>query len=387
MSVMGKKNLSLNRINAALLALYPVLDIYSFADLPIGIGSVLLIISGFVSFFMTRPTINNKATVNWIIALMAISVVTLFFQGGESWYSTTIWWHNTIVTAYILFIFFTSANRIDIHTFFNVGILVSLIATIICFYQRFTLTLTGSFDKFFIPGLSIDEQFVEATIPRPSAFFTEPAHMSICVIPMFYYTLTHKQPIIALILALGVLATGSTTGFLLLGILFVLFVFSNMGKKSKLLYVGSFLIAGFLVIKYAPNLLQENLDKINKTEASDDIRLLGGVLFWRFFSLKEVVLGIGLNQLENFAQSFSFLTKNYSGSLVYTFTSFGLLGVTVTAIYFSSLFRKKYNSIGAILIFSGVFCTDQILFNRHLVYLLVFVECMRLLNFRQIQTY
>lgn len=370
-------------INAALLALYPVLDIYYFGDLPIGIGTVLLLFSGLFSLFASRPNIDNKLSITWIITLLLVSVFTLIMQNSESWYSTTLWWHNTIVTVLILFVFLSSGSRVGIRVFFRIGIIIAILASIICFYQRFTQLTIGSFDKFFIPGLRMDEALELKTISRPSAFFTEPAHMCIYVIPMFYYAIVMKKPVIAVILAAGTLATGSTTGFLLLGLLLVMFMFSKTTKKRKFIYALVFLVFTFFIIKYAPNLIQENVDKFNETDTTENIRLLGGALVWRFFSFKDIVFGIGLNQLENFSQSYSLIMKNYSGALIYTFTCFGILGLISTVVFIIRLFKKQAASIGALVIFVGIFCTDQILFNRHLVYLLVFAEFMSILNIQQ----
>lgn len=372
-------------VNAALMALYPVLDIYNFGNLPIGVGSVLLLLSGLVSLLSTKPNLNNKKTTVWITSLIVISFFTYMMQGTEGWFSTSLFWHNLIVIIYILFIVVSSGSRIDIQKFFQVGVIIAVIASLICIYQRFMQLATGSFGTFYIPGLSLSEE-MEAkvtTLTRPAAFFTEPAHFSIYVIPMLYYALKSNKPVIAIIIASGALASGSTTGFLLLGLLLVAFLFGRGSKKRKAIYTVLFAFAALLIIRYAPSVILDNVDKFNEADASENTRLLGGVIFWRFFSATDVIFGIGLNQLENFAMSFSLYAKNYSGALIYAFTCYGLLGLGATIWFIVSLFRKPNANIISIIIFLGVFCTDQILFNRNLVFLLVFVECMRQLNVHQ----
>lgn len=372
-------------LNAVLMALYPVLDIYFFQSLPIGVGSILLLMSGFLSVFITKPKIVTKDAALWIISLIAISLFTYFLQVSETWFSSLLYWHNIIVTAYIVFIIITSGCRINIQVFFKACVIIGAIASIICVFQRFTLLTTGAFDMFYIPGLNLGEEVGEQvlTLKRPAAFFTEPAHLCIYIVPMFYYSLINYRIILTIVFAAGILASGSTTGFLLLGLLLFLFALSKGSKKRKVLYAILFIVAALVVIEYAPSVIQDNLDKFNETDASESIRLFGGALFWRFFSMTDVIFGIGLNQLENFAMSFSLLAKNYSGALIYTFTCYGLFGLGATIWFIVSLFKKADANYGSLIIFLGVFCTDQILFNRNLVFLLIFVECMRLLNIQQ----
>ena len=367
-------------VNAWLMALYPVLDIYnSFGGMPIGIGSLLLILSGILSYIAAKPKISNKETIMWIIGMSVISLFTYFTHSSEHYFSEALYWHNLIVIAYVIFIFVTSGSRLDVNLFFKVGMIIGIVASIICIYQRAMLILTGSFDAFYIPGLELGEDMDAKVhrLTRPAAFFTEPAHLSLYVIPMLYYALKSNRPFIAMILAMGALASGSTTGFLLLGLILGVFLFEGGNQKRKMLYSILFVSAGLLLIRYAPSIIQDNVIKINETE-SDESRLLGGILYWKYFDTFDVLFGIGLNQLSNYAMQFGIFTKNYSGALVYTFTCYGLLGIGVTVWYIVSLFRKPNSNIVSILIFLGVFCTDQILFNRNLVYLLIFTSCMQL---------
>ena len=372
-------------INAIFMALFPILDIYPFQSLPIGIGSILLLMSGFLSMFLTKPNIITKDAVLWIISLIVISLFTYMVQGSETWFSSSLYWHNLIVTAYILFIIITSGCRIDIQVFFKTCVIVGAVASIICVYQRYTLLITGAFNMFYIPGLNLGEEVGEQvlTLKRPAAFFTEPAHLCIYIVPMFYYLLINNKIILTIVFAAGILASGSTTGFLLLGLLLFLFILSKGSKKRKVLYSILFVVTALVVIRYAPSVMQENVDKFNETDVSESIRLFGGVLIWRFFSMTDVIFGIGLNQLENFAMSHSLLLKNYSGALIYIFTCYGLLGIGATIWFIVSLLKKPNANYGGLIIFLGIFCTDQILFNRNLVFLLVFVELMRMWNAEQ----
>lgn len=375
---MSKRKLIVCTINAVLLVLYPVLDIYLFGNLPIGWGSVLLIITGLVSLFFVGPILDNKNTINWILSLMGVSLLTLAVQMQELWFSPELWWHNTVVIAYILFIIYSSGSRININVFFKFGLAFAVVASVVCIYQRLMLIFTGSFDFLYLQGLRMIKDVDRVSLFRPSAFFTEPAHLCIFIVPMMYYAMLNKRLVSAIIIAIGTLASGSTTGFLLLVVLLTVFLFTNTKGKIKFVYVLAFLVAAFLVVKYFPTLFDENIDKINETNMDSNIRLLGGTLAWRFFELKDYIVGIGLNQLESFAATHGYFTKNYSAAIIFVVTSYGLVGLAATVYYIVSLFRKKQTDYGSILIFLGIMFSDQILFNRHLVYLLVFAECMRL---------
>ena len=51
---------------------------------------------------------------------------------------------------------------------------------------------------------------------------------------------------------------------------------------------------------YYPSLLEFAFSKLEETDASSDLRLLGPLVYLPFFDLSHYMFGIGLNQMESF---------------------------------------------------------------------------------------
>jgi hypothetical protein len=112
-------------------------------------------------------------------------------------------------------------------------------------------------------------------------------------------------------------------------------------------------------------------------------RLFGTLNNISFFKLPQYIFGIGLNQ-------FAYLVKlklgittmssgepitNYSNSLVFSFISFGIIGLIVWMLFLYSVVKKLpkgYFILGVV--FLCICAADQVLFNHNLTYLLVILS-------------
>lgn len=75
---------------------------------------------------------------------------------------------------------------------------------------------------------------------------------------------------------------------------------------------------------YYPSLLEFAFSKLEETDASSDLRLLGPLVYLPFFDLSHYMFGIGLNQMESFILyrrgSLAFEgSGNYANSMLYMF--------------------------------------------------------------------
>ena len=152
-------------------------------------------------------------------------------------------------------------------------------------------------------------------------------------------------------------------------------LFVTKGRKRSFLKYFSFGILAILVIVFFfKDIFVGNLDKLENVDSRENIRLLGGLMYIRNMDISEHLVGIGLNQLEGFCRvrGLTFL-GNYSNALIYSYLSYGIIGFLALVVYLIRVWNSSFKDRGFFLILIGVLASDQILFNRHLYYLLFFV--------------
>ena len=311
-------------------------------------------------------------------------LVTLTFIGFLSYianmmtFDFALFLHNLYPLAIFMSGLVLSVN-IDINVLRKVWVILGLVATFFCLLQTFQIYTKGYFDNFYIPGLKLLRENENILFRvRPYSFFSEPAHLAIYLLPIFYYSILTKRYILACIFALGVLCSGSTTGLLLLSVLYVSSF--KISFKNMLTYTVLAFLVIYLINYFSADILLKNLDKLEGSE-SDNIRLLGALEYVNYFSFGNWLLGTGFNQVDNFLRSHgvvnyvgdTFVTGNYAPSILFVFICYGIIGEFVFLKYLKNLFLESKKNIGFFLVFLGVLCSDQVLYNCNLLYLWVLV--------------
>lgn len=96
----------------------------------------------------------------------------------------------------------------------------------------------------------------------------------------------------------------------------------------------------------------------------------------------QMIFGIGLNQLTEFlkcngvfliSQWGEEINANYANAVIYSFLSYGFLGFLSCLQYFNRTIRYNKSDLGFIVFALGILLSDQVLFNRNLLYLIVFL--------------
>lgn len=279
---------------------------------------------------------------------------------------------------YALFLFSAGlllTAKIDIRIFKICLVLFGLIASVICFIQMFQMLTQGTFDNFYFSGLNLyRENSDELLRIRPYSIFSEPAHLAIYLLPIFYYSLINKYYLISIIFALGILCSGSTTGLLLLVVVCV--VSFKLSIKNIIICFVLGVVVVNVIYMISPDILLKNFDKLEGTD-SNNIRLLGALSYVGYFSIGNWFLGVGYNQVDNFVlyngiaryTNGVFVTGNYAPTIIYTFICYGIIGLLVFLNYLKSIYSKCRKTVGFFVIMLGILCSDQILYNANLLYL------------------
>lgn len=365
---------NLVKLNAIFLAFSPIGRVYElfYATTLSGGLTFLLILLNF-NYLINYVKIRKKE-VNLILSLTLIGFFS-YFVNLET-FDLELFINNL----YPLFIFSAglvfSAN-IDIIIFKKALVILGFIATCICLFQMFQMITKGSFENFYIPGLKLFRENSDVILRlRPYSVFSEPAHLSIYLLPIFYYTLINKYYILTIFFALGILCSGSTTGLLLLVVLFI--ISFKMSFKNLIVYSFVAILVIFLINYFSSDILLKSLKKLEESD-SNDIRLMGALDYTQYFSYGNWLLGVGFNQVDNFLLSHSIVnysggikvTGNYAAAIIYVLICYGFIGEFVFLRYLKFLFIKYRKHLGFFIVFLGVLCSDQVLYNENLLYLWV----------------
>lgn len=374
-----------SNINAIYLATVPFMDIYA---LPNGLQLNWLLVGLLVIFnhnHISRMSFLKKRSneIRWFIAIMIIGLMGTLCNIGSIFFDTTLYLHNlfSIVVFFITLVIITSNCNVDVFKKFL--FVCGAVASIVCLFQRAQLLLTGSFEvDVFVPGLIVNRDLETFSTNRVSSFFTEPAHLAIYLLPIYYISLYARKIPISLLCAAGILFSGSSTGFVLLFALSFIYMLKNNRSKKQILMVTIMGIIAFILVNiYFPDVLLSNINKIESTN-SNDLRHLGPLSYIKYMDIGQMIFGIGLNQLTEFlkcngvfliSQWGEEINANYANAVIYSFLSYGFLGFLSCLQYFNSTIRYNKSDLGFIVFALGILLSDQVLFNRNLLYLIVFL--------------
>jgi len=362
---------SLRKCNSLLLGSFPVLSVYALTT-GISLASFICLILLPLNIFIANYKNFDKWTV-WLIAeFVLIGGISVAFSGG--WSNSTLYLHNLFPTFIFLICVTITLNSIDIKFFVRIVYIIGVIAAAICIFQRIELIKTGAFEKdvYFI-NLPLIRDFDTIITTRPSSFFTEPAHLSIYLLPIFYLGLAQRQILVSIICALGIICSGSSTGFLIVIVLLIYRLFRFSSVKKKAFFIILCAVAIYVLLAYIPELIDENINKIATTDVDKNIRLLGATEIISHMDILNLLFGLGLNQLEGYASFIGLIFKNYSNAILFSFISFGFIGFVSFIFYLIHLYKISKHELGFFIILFCILCSDQVLFNANFIYPLTFV--------------
>ena len=127
-------------------------------------------------------------------------------------------------------------------------------------------------------------------------------------------------------------------------------------------------------------------NKLTGESFQNNIRVFGQLENMKHMSCTQWITGIGLNNWRDYLAALGIQSSNYSNSLFFSIISFGIVGtiVLIVGVLKASniCFPIKDNRISFmfLLLLLIVIFSDQVLFNRNLLYLLIWLFSSRLLE-------
>ena len=398
---------------AVILALLPVFDPYiigSIGGFSIKINDLLLIGSFIVS---SASSSGRRRYYSGLLRLLALffglTLCSFLMPLGDR--SMLLAFRILLQSAVYVYCFERSVAMAGETSLF-IGI-VTCIAKLACLFAIIQFVLVGYFGIDIWDGvlpLPINETdgFVDLTssgagLFRVRAFFQEPSYLSIYLTPPLMYSCKKRQYFTSLLLATGIVVTGSFIGTLGLFFSLLILVFDSLRRGDgdltvdfryvalsvciiiiiciimSLIYInGSFPLLGQIIDNFTEK-VKSIFDIENQYywgRSSAQLRLLGNIGLFELYSPLQQLIGVGWNQYQ--AVFSSLISTGYSSSLVSTILNCGIVGgVSLCAWMICTLVRARMIWMPTFLFLIVCICTDNILFNGYFFYLLACSYLMR----------
>lgn len=365
------KQMKKNTLFYLILALIPILSLYEFIPL-VNLGYGLLLIAICSIIFKNRLSVP----VNLNIAILMGTFFGINLIVGAAKYSDfTNTLNNSLgmIVFATLAIFICNPQNINIDKLYKACKIIGILSTLFLLYQFtayyvFDLVVRGN-----IPFLSVNDiGFRSIEQGRPTSFFLEPAHYALYISPIYAMSIIKKEYLTSFLFLVGLIFSTATTGIVMgIGLpLIIIFSYKNKNSFKNILLI----IVAISVLQLVTSLFFENiLTKITFDSMLSSSRIFGTLYVFDYFELNEWLFGIGINRMPDFLGAYlDTIIRNYANSFLFSIISFGLIGGSAFIIYLYSLYKKtpvKYKVMWVVLILCLM--SDQILFNRNLLYLLI----------------
>lgn len=319
---------------------------------------------------------TQKDELHLFCAIMVIGFVSFLQNTNTTWFQSSLYINNLWTIGIYFFVVIVISPHVYIKSFIRIISILGLFVSYLSISQRFEIISTGGLNHIHLfPQLEQVEELRIEYLRRPTTLFLEPAHTSIFLLPIFELFLKFKNYLMAIIVAVGIFFTGSTTGFLVIIGLIILFLWENgRSIKSFSIVLVVSILALYITTIIAPDVIYSNVEKASSFEnVSFLLRTIGGFVYFNEMPFYLQIFGLGLNQMRNFKASITGDSLNYANAIAFTLISYGYVGFIFLLKYIYNKTKICKGDLSFLLIFVAVLCTDQIIFNRHFAYLLTFV--------------
>jgi len=349
---------------------------------------------------------------------LSYGIVTCGFAGLMAFVSFPYFRVDTVFFPLVALIFFQSLILIILFpTYIDIIVLAKRLFFIIIFYFLLLFGISFSVERIFyeiykyigiIASFVVFFQFLSfhmfnkvpwngilpfmnpisswgSVVWRPNSIFSEPAAFSQFIPPLLYISIIKGRKLLSFILTLAVITSSSSTGTILVFVIWAYFVVfapkfhKKYWLRNVLLYVLFLLI--LLYIFFGTNLMESSRQKLMiSMDIRQNERLLKGFVLYGLWPLEAKIFGVGLGNVQRYANLkgiyFSYkvmgdyeVNSEFTNSISYVFLSVGIVGGFLYLRCFFLLWRelKKEMRFLVIIVFL-ILATSQAFFNPWFVF-------------------
>ena len=268
-----------------MIALYPILANYRFGAIPFNLLILILLDIIVLLSRRKRKRLRAKEFVHFMIFILLHDVIWLFVMANPPSYFV-----SSIVAFSILFI-----SVIIISPALNWNKLVGSLnwVTIICLvgiaFQYVQVANGQLVGQIPLPFLEGGASRVDDLYDRPHSFFPEPAAYALFMLIPLFFSFYQRKYIWTLIIGIGILASSSTTGLLLLFFMPLVSIFlgkANIATKIGVFAVGVVLLAVIMNTDFFEaslgKLILESENVEESARISQGLRIVSNMSPWHY---------------------------------------------------------------------------------------------------------
>lgn len=243
---------------------------------------------------------------------------------------------------YLLFLSLIIRN-VDRDNLYKVWKFVGIVAVIGLFYQSYQVYILGqpvSMIKIIPFGTSESANYLHEYM-RPHSFFLEPAAYATWILPLLYMVMARGKIFFAMLISISVMLSTSSTGLIMVGIIWLYFSFINVNEKGHrrngLILVSVFIIGiGAFTSLGIFDASLEKITNISLNNTSNSTRLILGFQLFAHAPMEYKIMGIPFDSVEAYLKS-------------------GVVNLSIYGLSLSTSYLGFVNAIGNCLLMYGIF--------------------------------
>lgn len=355
------------KILAFLIAVLPVAYIYSFPIFINNLGHAILLFLIFpmliADYTSQKKTKENKKTnryyVFFCLYLITISLLSPLINGFEGEVKELF-----SAAEFSVIVYFLINDKKIGRTFVDIYIKLAIFFALFLLLQYVAFIFFGVTISGVIPFLEEYNREVESVfegrILRISSAFAESSHFAVYEIPALLMLLFGKTkskcPIIwIVILSISVLLSTSSNGILIMGMVYIAYIYSRFFNKLNIAYIvigGVILVSGYYLISRSQFIEDVTyglfVQESDMTTSKAEMRIYRGFNMYADMPTDKKVFGIGWRNAQDYCKTcnnqlfskyaadvFDYF-NSIAGTLIYT----GLIGLTFLTLFFYTLFKR-----------------------------------------------
>ncbi|PLR85414.1 O-antigen ligase family protein [Bacillus sp. V33-4] len=383
-TMMDKKPINISnstgrKIIAVILACLPVFAPYAlFGFVPLNIWVIVL---GFFVMIISRKKVNFKTSLP-IIVLWGIHVLLSFLSAQFAIYNASLL-NSILVTSFTLVGIIYMWSNCDFETFTKFANFLGITSCILLFIQAIFIARGSEppSGRLFSMDLLDYAGFVSTTWGfRLNSLFSEPSYFAIYILPLLALSMSKKKYKLSLLYIISLVLSSSTLG--IVGAAVVIVYYLLIEEKNIKLFISILCLTLILhwvfynTIPYYNMSVNRSFEKISMIkEGHSDNRLYGQAYLYNHLPVIKQIVGVGVNQLQNYFSNRFPNIANYSNSFIITLINTGLIGLIAYVLFIikTITFAPKRKRLVYAIIFLLVAATDYFIYNHNFFYLLAFI--------------
>ena len=296
-------------------------------------------------FYRTSIVIEKR---NYPFVAVIVTLILLSFNGFLVLHNLSPLINSLVMLVVAFLCYALSWCMVKFETVVKISTFIAWLCVLFAVYQWFVTMRGGIAPLGQLPFFNVKAGWVQEHWGfRFNSLFAEPSYFALYLLPLFAYHLKHNHLIHALVMAGGIILSSSTLGiFGMVGIVFCNLLLDARYRLRTMIAVvvlGVVLLFIYFSLPEVQAVVDRTLQKVVRVEF-DNLRILGYLDYYQTYSPKEMLLGVGMNQFQNYMGQRGITVHNYSNTIVYMLLQSGLLGLLALLAYFGWLTKYAFKN-------------------------------------------